>query len=124
MKNHINWKLLISCFIILIFVFVGIQRYISQRDLKKNGTIVYATIQDVLPSGKATASPSFKCRFFFKGKEKVLISSSSIKGNIFSYLGKSFPALYSSKTNSLRLLMTKDDYLEFGIDYPDSLKYR
>lgn len=122
MKIHLNWKVIVSSFIILLFVIVGIQRYISQRDLRRNGVIVNAIIQDVLPSGKATASPSFKCKFIYNGQEMILISNSSIKGNIFSYIGKSFPALYSVKTNSLRLLITKDDYDEFEIEYPDSLK--
>ena len=110
MKNNFNWKVIIPSLIILILFLVAILNYISEQDLKKNGIIVHALIQEVLPSGKATAIPGFKCTFNFEGKEMTLISNSSISGNILSYTGKTYPALYSKKTNSLVLLITDEDY--------------
>lgn len=122
MKINFNWKVIIPSLIILIFVFVAIQKSSSETDLKKNGVIVYAIIQDVLPSGKQTASPSFKCKFNFEGKEMTLISNSSIKGNILSYAGRTYPALYSKNTNSLVLLITDEDYKKYGIKDEGILK--
>lgn len=116
------WKIMIPLAILLIFVWVAIWKYEERSDLRKNGVLVEALIIDVLPSGKATASPSFKCEFRFNGKKKIAISNSSIKGDIFSYLGKNYPALYSERTNTIRLLMNRDDYEKYNRKYPDSLQ--
>ena len=122
MKINFIWKVIIPSFIILIFFLVAIQNYISEQDLKKNGIIVHSLIQEVLPSGKATASPGFKHAFNFEDKEMTLISYSSIRANILSYAGKTYPALYAKKTNSLVLLITDEDYKKYGIKDQDILK--
>lgn len=115
MKINLNWKVIIPSFIKLIFLLAGIQNFISKQDLKKNGVLFEAKIQDVLPSGKATVSRSFKCKFNFEGKEMILISNSSVRGNILSYVGKTYPALYSKNTDSLILLITNTDYKKYVI---------
>lgn len=116
-------KYLIPTLIVLIFTTVAIQRCQAINDLKENGVLVNVTIVDYLGSmkGGSGADPSFKCNFLYKGQRRSLISSSSVKAKAFSYIGKSFPALYSERTNTLRLLMTTEDFSEFDRELPDSL---
>lgn len=118
----IPWKIIAPLVILLIFIWVAIGKYEGNSDLRRNGVLVEALITDVLPSGKATASPSFKCEFRFKGNTITAISNSSVEGSIFSYVGKKYPAIYAERTHTLRLLLTRADYDKFRIPYNDDLK--
>src|SRR5688572_20150039 len=123
MQRLLKSKYLIPFLVVLIFITVGVQHRLANNDLEKNGMIVNATIVEYLGStkGGSGANPSFKCSFPYKGHLQSLITSSSVKENAFSYIGKSYPALYSERTNTLRLLMTPEDFSKFGRKYPDSL---
>ncbi len=126
MKKLFKTNIIVPFVIVLIFVLVFVQRCFRDYDVRLNGILVNATIVEYLGStkGGSGVNPNYLCRFKYQGKDRTLISPSGIKSEGQSYVGKTFPALFSSKTNSLRLLITEDDYVEFGIDYPDSLKYK
>jgi hypothetical protein len=123
LTNFFKVKYLIPTVMVLIFVYFGIQRFISVKDLEKNGIMVNATITDFLGSAKggSGSNPNFCCEFMYKGERKSLISQSSVKSKAFSYIGRTFPALYSAKTNTVRLLMNEEDYEDYNRKYPDSL---
>lgn len=126
MKKILKASVIVPFAIISIFVFVYAQKCVQNNDIKENGVLVYATILEYLGAtkGGSGSNPNYLCRFTYNGEIRTLISPSGIKSEGQSYVGKIFPALFSSKTNSLRLLITEDDYVEFGIEYPDSLKYK
>ena len=109
--------LLIAVFVCILFFF----RKRNDEYLKKEGVLVEARIIKVLNPYKGGVYFSFECGFIFKDKEKTEISPSKIIKQPNDYLGKTYPALYSESTNELRLLMTPDDYNEYGLKYPDSL---
>lgn len=122
LKELFKLKYLFPIFVVLIFVYYGIQHNSAMKDLEKNGIIVKATITDFLGSnrGGSGSDPNFRCEFIYKGESKSLISQSSVKSKAFSYIGKTFPALYSEKTNIIRLLMNQEDYKKYNRKYPDS----
>ncbi|MBC7934128.1 MAG: hypothetical protein H7Y86_02035 [Rhizobacter sp.] len=102
-------------------VILGLLAYVTwhgaaERDLKKNGKIVQALITEYLPPGKSMSEANYRCEFKYKGKIKSLISESRIRYRQRSYVGKTFPAIYSAKYDFVRLLLTSDDALEFDID--------
>lgn len=122
MKQFLKIKYLISALIILLFVIAGLNQYRQTNDLKRNGVIVTATITDWLGSHKgAGVNPSYRCEFYYKRKRHSLISRSSVKENGMSYVGKTYPALYSEKTDAMKLLIFPEDYEEYNIKYPYSL---
>ena len=116
-------KYLIPISIVLIFVYFGIQNFQATNDLKKNGIMVNATITEWLGSSKGGSgdNPNYRCEFTYKGGRKSLISQSSVKSKTLSYIGNTYPALYSEKTNTVRLLMSEEDYKAYNRKYPDSL---
>ena len=124
MKQYLQLKYIIPFGIVLLFVMVGLNKCQKTKDLKEHGVLVEATITDWLGSHKGAGgvNPSYRCEFFYKGKKLSLISGSRVKGKGVSYVGKTYPALYSEKTNAVRLLMFPEDYEEYNIKYPDSLK--
>ena len=92
------------------------------NDLKQNGVIVNVRIMELLgPTKRRCYDPSFRCEFEYKKEHKNLISPSSIRKDAYSYVGQLYPALYSEKTNTLRLLLTEEDFQEYDQKYPDSL---
>lgn len=126
LNKFLKAKYLIPILVALVFVYFGIQHFRTTKDLKKNGIIVNATITDFLGSAKggSGSNPNFRCVFMYKGERKSLISQSSVKSKGLLYVGKTFPALYSEKTNTVRLLMNQEDYDMYNREYPDSLKMR
>ena len=78
-------------------------------DLRKNGVIVKAKIVKVLSPYKGGVYYSFYCEFEYQGVKRKAISISKIQKEADTFLGKSFPAIYSNNTNTLRLLITSDD---------------
>jgi hypothetical protein len=107
--------------VVLLFVVVGGMNFLAKNDLKNHGVIVNAKIIEYLPPGKAMSDANYRCEFIYKGEIKRLISQSRIRLNKSSHEGQYFPALYSEKYDELRILMTPEDFDEFGIIYPDSL---
>lgn len=124
LNNSFKAKYLIPIVIILIFVYAGIEHMRATNDLEKNGIIVNATITDWLGStrGGSGSNPKYRCEFMYKGESKSLISLSSVKSKGLLYIGRTFPALYSEKTNTVRLLMNQEDYKKYNLEYPDSLQ--
>jgi translation elongation factor P/translation initiation factor 5A len=96
----------------------------NNNDLKSNGKLVSVKIIEYLPPGKAMNFANYKCSFLFNNNSKELISQSRIQSNRIAYVGQYFPAMYSEKTDAIRVLMTSEDFEEFNIPYPDSLLNR
>jgi len=124
MKKYLQTKYIIPISIVLLFIIVGINQCRQTNDLKRNGVIVTATITDWLGSHKGAGgvNPDYRCEFYYKGKKHSLISRSSVKEKGLSYVGKTYLALYSEKTDAVRLLIFPEDYEEYNVKYPDSLK--
>jgi hypothetical protein len=124
MKQYLQVKYIVPLGIVLLFVMVGIDKCVKTRDLKKNGVLVEAKITDWLGSHKGAGgvNPSYRCEFHYNGKKLSLISGSRVKEKGMSYVGKIYPALYSERTNAIRLLMFPEDFEEYGRKYPDSLE--
>lgn len=124
MKKYLQIKYLIPIGIVLLFIIVGINKCEQTKDLKKHGVLVKATITDWLGSHKGAGgvNPSYRCEFYYKGKKHSLISGSSVKEKGISYVGKTYPALYSEKKDEVSLLIFPKDYEEYNVKYPDSLK--
>jgi len=109
--------LLIVTFVCILFFFRGR----NEEYLKKEGVLVEARIIKVLNPYKGGVYFSFQCEFKFNTEERTGISPSKVIKLPNDYLGKTYPALYSERTNELRLLITPDDYNEYGLKYTDSL---
>lgn len=106
-----------------IFIYLGIQPNKATNDLKTNGVIVNARIIDFLGSGQggSGANPDYLCEFTYKNEDKRMISTSRVKERGSSYVGKTYPAIYSEKTNTLVLLMFEEDFEYYNRAYPDTL---
>ena len=103
---------------------MGVQQCIENNDLRKEGILVQATIIEYLGSvkGGSGANPNYLCRFSFKGKERVLVSPSTVKDNGISYVNKTYPALYSVERDALRLLINPEGYNKYTLKYADTLR--
>ncbi len=107
MRNLLKAKYIIPIFVALIFVYFSIQNFQAWKDLKHNGIMVSATIIEFLGSSKggSGSDPGYCCEFIYKGERKSSIIQSNVKSKTLSYIGRTFPALYSEKTKTVRLLM-------------------
>lgn len=121
MNNKKNRILIGSVFFSVLICIILLYKTRVDQDLKRNGIVVNAKILEVLKPPKGMAYRNFRCEFEFGGEIKSEISPSSIHTNSSYYVGKIYPALYSQRTNTLRILITIDDYAELGLEYPDSL---
>lgn len=113
--------------ILWIYVVVGVTSLVCScgaKDLKENGQVINVKIVDYLPPGKSMSQANYRCEFVYNGEVKNLISQSSIRHNKSLYVGEYFPAMYSPKTDAIRILMLPEDFSEFNIPYPDSLLSR
>ena len=112
--------------VLLLFIYVGIETYLSKSDLRDKGIKVNVKIiEAIFPThGGGNGSYGFRCVFVYNGEQKKLISASRIKIRASSYIGQTFPALYSKKYDELRLLMTQEDFEEFNLEFPDSMVHR
>jgi hypothetical protein len=126
MKPNLKVQYILPLLIVLLFIATGIHRCFAARDLKKNGVIVHARIVDYLGSAKGgtAANPGYRCSFSYKGRTLSENSKSRVKRKAFSHIGKWYPAMYSERTHTVRLLMFREDFEEFGLEYPDSLANR
>lgn len=109
-------------FIILALLVIGFI-YVrgSEKDIKKNGVLITTKIVEYLPPGKSMNYANYSCEFSYNGQLKRLTSKSRIQYNRTSFIGSYFPAMYSAKSDAIRILMKPEDFEEFGIPYPDSL---
>lgn len=109
--------------IIIVILFIGgvIWRNSIQSDLKQNGIIVQTKIIRVNFGGKV--SGGFECLINYNGEQKERPSVSSIKSGRFNFVGKTFPGMYSTKTNTLEVLIAPADFKKFDIPFPDSLNW-
>lgn len=108
-----------------LILFLGILVFFLMRgkminDLKDNGVIVNAKIIEVLAPPKGGVNVSFRCEFNHNGVLKKLISASNIRTKPSTYIGHIYPALYSEKSDKIRLLLTEEDYKEYNQQYSDS----
>lgn len=110
--------------VVILFGVAIFTRNMIINDLKDNGKVITVKIIERLLPAKGGVSPSFRCEFTYNEQVKVLISPSSITHNKKSYVGSYFPAIYSPKSDAIRILMKSEDFEEFGIPYPDSLLYK
>ena len=125
MKQYLQLKYIIPAIVVLIITAVGINKCKQNNDLKCNGSIIQAKITDYLSSHKGAGgvNPNFRCEFYYKGRKRSLISNSKVKEKGISYIGKEYPALYSEKTDAVRLLIFPEDYEEYNLKFPDSLNF-
>jgi len=113
---------LISFIIIVITLGGGLfLTYYYSNDLKHNGVIVTTKILNVNSGGKMPGG--FNCLVKYNGKLFERPSGTSIYRGRFDFVGKTFPAIYSPNTNSLKILITPGDFEKFNIPFPDSLKW-
>lgn len=110
--------------VLLILCSVVIMNLQKSYSLKQNGEIVTVKITESLSPGKGGIYANYRCEFTYKKEVKNLVSQSRIRHNRSSYEGQYFPAMYSSTSDAIRLLMKPEDFEEFGISYPDSLLNR
>jgi hypothetical protein len=109
--------------IVIVILFIGAVIWSNsiQDDLKKNGILVPAKILRVNYGGKV--SGGFECLINYNGEQKERPSISSLKSGRYNFVGKTFPGMYSPKTNTLEILIAPVDFKKFDIPFPDSLKW-
>ncbi len=112
------WGVLIIAGLFILIIFF---RNRFQNDLKRNGIIVNAKIIKVNIAGKG--SGGFQCSFDLNGKTFEEPTPSTIRSNRYEFIGKRFPAIYSSKYETLEILIAPKDFEKFNIPFPDSLNW-
>ena len=112
-----------TAFIVMLLFLLGmvILSYIDEADLKKNGVVVQVTILSVNPGGKSGGG--FQCLINYQGESFERPSGTSVKQGRYSFVGKHFPGMYSRNTNTLKILITPEDFEKYNIPFPDSLKW-
>jgi hypothetical protein len=119
MKFSKTWILaIISIFSLLVIVYLVRER---SSDIRENGILINVKIVDILIPSKGAGSFNFRCSFTYTGEQKLLISPTSVKENGSRYIGKICPALFSPKTNNLRVLLQAEDFDDYNIPLTDSL---
>lgn len=104
----------------LLIIFV-ISRNNNQQDLKRNGILVTSKIIGVNYGGKV--SGGFQCSIEYQNKNIELSSPSSLKKNKFYFIGKTFPAMFLPRNETLEILIAPVDFEKFNIPFPDSLNW-
>jgi hypothetical protein len=94
---------------------------VQKRTLIASGKLITVRIINRLPSGKGMNNAVYECEFLLDGKVKRNTSTTEIENNKDFYVGKFYPALFLENTNALKVLITPEDFEEFGLKYPDSL---
>jgi hypothetical protein len=114
-SNKIFW-----IFISIIILFIGFWSFYRTYELKSNHVLLTGRIIEIASTNKS--SPVFLCEIFYEGNRKIISSTTSIsKMNLF--IGKYFPFIYSNKINGGKILITPEDFNQYGILFPDSLKW-
>lgn len=118
--NKILYKSWFGIIIIGLVIIVIWNISTSTKELRENGILMNAELIDVVTTYRGT--PKYQYKFYYKGKFYIENDASGVqKLNIF--IGKTFPIIYSPKSNRSHLLMTPADFEKFGIPFPDSLRW-
>ena len=105
----------ISILITIAFLLFGIRSRRIENEIQYNGVIVTAKIVEYLPTVKGMQSANYLCEFTFNDSVRRLVSPSSVKSNRSDVVGKSFPALFSDRTNTLRILIYDEDFERYNV---------
>lgn len=90
------------------------------KQLKQDGVVLKGTITSIVLITRG--SPLYRYEFSYKGKKfKKENSTGVMKLNCF--IGKSFPVIFSPKTENSELLIAPSDFSRFDISFPDSLSW-
>jgi len=109
-------------------VFVLIIYYITHvigvaADLKK-GLLIKDTYILASHYNLKFTTINFQCKIIVNGQQKIVSSSSSISYHTARHLVNHYiPAMYSRKYDRLDLLILPKDFKEYGLPYPDSLRW-
>jgi len=106
------------------FIYIITHAIAVKRDLKR-GELIRSVFIVRNYSGLKDLSAAFTCRFTVDGAEKEIdVSPSSIEAPTGRFLVNHYlPAMYSKKHNKLWLLLLPKDFEEYGLPYPDSLRW-
>ena len=104
----------------ILIAFAIVNQLWKKNDLKSDGIIVNAVIIDMLVPTKGV--PSYQYKFVYNGKVYTDDNNRGIQTKYF-FIGKTFPAMFSPKTGNSELLMTPEDFKEYGLNFPDSLRW-
>jgi len=109
---------------VLIFVIYTIIHVVKvSRDVKQ-GELINGVLLTKNVSAKGFQNANFRCEFIINGKEKNRYAPSTLHFVTGNYLiGRYFPAKYSRKYNKLELLLLPEDFKEYGLPHPDSLRW-
>ena len=115
-------KSIIGCFIVLV-LFIGliVWRNTNQRSLKEHGVLVTAKILGVNIGGRV--SGGFQCAINYQNNYLKLPSPSTLKRGNFDFIGKTFPAMFLPRNETLEILITLVDFEKFNMPFPDSLNW-
>ena len=109
----------------LLFGIISTQ--VIRNEIRKNGIIIPNCYIVGVYKQYQVNSYSFECIFVFNNKKINLTgwsrARSSIRKNADEYLNHYFPGAYSERYNRMELLMLPDDFANYGLPYPDSLRW-
>lgn len=112
-----------KCFIVICLFFLFISCNVNRIDLKNNGVITKGIIKKVYHGTKGGINIDYEFNVgdrTIQGSELFLVSSSY--EDLFK--NKSFPVIYSKKNYGRnRLLIFESNFNDFGLSFPDSLKW-
>lgn len=116
-------KTLIFIFLISLIVFFIIKNKNDKNQrLKNNGVYTTGKIVGITKVFKSGVFLDFE----FKDLNGKIIDGSELSqfSNHTIFIGKHFPVIYNSDTPAdYQILMTSEQFKEFNIPYPDSLKW-
>jgi hypothetical protein len=116
LKKIENIFIVVAIFITVIFMVRSSQK--RDKLLKENGILLTCKIIDV-SMGK---NSSFECEFYYNGKYLRRTAGSRAKKTTY-FLYQYFPLIYAPDIDAARLLITPKDFEDYGIAFPDSLKW-
>lgn len=104
--------------IVAILISIYLNALYSRNDLKKNGVLVNVFVVERLSSAKGVGinRSNFLCRFSWKGVEREEISFNDIPiKKAKEIIRDSCWAIFSDRTNTLHLILTQEDSIEYNI---------
>lgn len=124
MFKYLSAFIVIFCFTYFVFEF-----YAKERSIKKHGVISSGILLGRLPKNtKGSSTIRFKYKYAFMNRSYASFSQSYLFVKNFDYtpllVNKHYPILVDSTNhNNSRTLITSEDFEEYGIPFPDSLKW-
>lgn len=119
--ENLGIKIGIGVFVIICSI-AAIYSMRSRNDIKTNGVLVNVRVVRCIISAKGSQYVDFECEFIFNGLVKNLVSASKVTTKCNRYVGSYFPALYSVKYDAVKVLITNDEFTEYGLEFPDSIR--